>query len=217
MLTKGTNNKLEITRHTAFQHVNKEHHIWNASQTCSGIFSKWFGFSYSWWKDAFSSLPSCIDFPDSSNDHSTDYSKPTKNLNVCVVHWMCPLQAESKKILTVQVIVKPVCGPANLAPMEVLIALTSRALLLMLGKTLRDLDWLLCPSIKQSSRSCVLVYELYCMWEERSECGGSFPFDKSGLILFFHYVREASEWPTGVKLSRDARDFSVWRRPQGHV
>lgn len=91
MLTKGTTNKLEITRHAAFQHVNKEHHIWNASQTRAGIFSKCLGFSYFWWKDAFPSFcRHALIFTDSSNDHSAAYSEPTKNLNACVARWMGP-------------------------------------------------------------------------------------------------------------------------------
>lgn len=64
MLPKGTYNKLEITRHSAFQHVTKEHHIWHASLMRADIFGRCFGF-FLLLMIAFSSLPSCIDLPGS--------------------------------------------------------------------------------------------------------------------------------------------------------
>lgn len=53
--------------------------------------------------------------------------------------------------------------------------------------------WLLCLVVVQNSIPGPAFLFVDYMWEESSEPGGPFPFDKSELILFFHYLRGASE------------------------
>lgn len=62
----------------------------------------------------------------------------------------------------------------------------------MLGGKLSG-TWLLCLVVVQNSIPGPAFLFVDYMWEESSESGGPFLFDKSELILFFHYLREASE------------------------